>query len=48
MPGENRQVPGTGASRHAGRRNCSCNEVPGDRGEVIAKPVVETETLFGK
>ena len=41
-------VDQTGASCHAGRRNCSCNEVPGDRGEMVAKPVVETETLFGK
>ena len=41
-------VDQTGGVCHAGRRNCSRNEVPGDRVEVITEPVVVTGTLYGK
>lgn len=41
-------VDQTGPACHTGRRSCFYNAVRGDRVEVVADPVIDPETLYGK
>lgn len=41
-------VDQTGPACHTGRRSCFYNAVRGDRVEVVAEPVIDPETLYGK
>ncbi len=41
-------VDQTGPACHTGRKNCFYNAVRGDRVEVIAEPLIDPETLYGK
>ncbi len=41
-------VDQTGPACHTGRRNCFYNEVKGQRVEIIAEPLIDPETLYGK
>ncbi len=41
-------VDQTGPACHTGRRSCFYNAVRGDRVEVVAEPIIDPETLYGK
>ncbi|MGB0712001.1 MAG: phosphoribosyl-AMP cyclohydrolase [Gammaproteobacteria bacterium] len=42
------KVDQTGPACHTGRRDCFYNAVRGDRVEVVAAPLIDPETLYGK
>ncbi|MGB0721988.1 MAG: phosphoribosyl-AMP cyclohydrolase [Gammaproteobacteria bacterium] len=42
------KVDQTGPACHTGRRDCFYNAVRGERVEVVAAPIIDPETLYGK